>query len=251
LWNSDPYGLGFTDSDPDGDGQVFVYNLRLPGQYYDVETGLNYNYSRDYDPATGRYVESDPIGLAGGSYSTYAYADGNPVSNSDATGQFVWFAIPGICAAGGCEALAAAMGFSVYLSTPAGQEAAEDAAAAAANAASAVANAMSNSSSSTSATSAAANCPNQNECDRLNQRVQAAKKKVGPFGACKEGMSLPELDIRYDLWLELATARAIRDVKCWNGGDEGHQSAQADAWRQVGRCTRLKNPNWYDNPGAF
>jgi RHS repeat-associated protein len=47
-----------------------------------------YNYSRDYDPQVGRYIESDPIGLAGGSYSTYAYADGNPVSNIDSTGEF-------------------------------------------------------------------------------------------------------------------------------------------------------------------
>jgi uncharacterized protein RhaS with RHS repeats len=41
---------------------------------------------RDYDPAVGRYVESDPIGLAGGSYSPYAYANGNPISNSDPEG---------------------------------------------------------------------------------------------------------------------------------------------------------------------
>ncbi|RMK76117.1 hypothetical protein IPC84_28670, partial [Pseudomonas aeruginosa] len=37
-------------------------NLRFPGQYYDAESGLHYNYFRDYDPETGRYVESDPIG---------------------------------------------------------------------------------------------------------------------------------------------------------------------------------------------
>jgi len=41
-------------------------NLRFPGQYYDVETELHYNYFRDYDPTIGRYVESDPIGLEGG-----------------------------------------------------------------------------------------------------------------------------------------------------------------------------------------
>lgn len=57
----------------------------MPGQYYDAETGLNYNY-RDYDPAAGRYVESDPIGLASGLVSTYAYSGNNPVSLSDPLG---------------------------------------------------------------------------------------------------------------------------------------------------------------------
>jgi hypothetical protein len=45
-----------------------------------------YNYKRDYDPAIGRYIESDPIGLAGGSYSTYTYARGNPLSYFDPYG---------------------------------------------------------------------------------------------------------------------------------------------------------------------
>jgi RHS repeat-associated protein len=67
-------------------GRLHVYNLRFPGQYADVETGLNYNYYRDYDPATGRYIESDPIGLRGGSYSTYAYAHGNPALLIDPLG---------------------------------------------------------------------------------------------------------------------------------------------------------------------
>lgn len=58
----------------------------LPGQYYLAESGLMYNMNRTYDKDTGRYIESDPIGLAGGSYSTYIYGNNNPISNSDPSG---------------------------------------------------------------------------------------------------------------------------------------------------------------------
>lgn len=85
-WESDPFGQAQPNEDADGDGQAFSYNLRFPGQYFDVETGLSYNYFRDYDPAIGRYVESDPIGLDGGT-NTYAYAGSAPTTVSDETGE--------------------------------------------------------------------------------------------------------------------------------------------------------------------
>lgn len=61
-------------------------NLRFPGQYYDAETGLHYNYYRDYDPSTGRYLQPDPIGLAGGP-NPYTYANNNPLRFIDPTGE--------------------------------------------------------------------------------------------------------------------------------------------------------------------
>jgi RHS repeat-associated protein len=84
-WDSEPFGTASANQDPDGDGIAFVYNPRFPGQYYDAETGLNYNAYRDYDPAVGRYIESDPIGLHGG-INTYAYVHSNPPLRIDPLG---------------------------------------------------------------------------------------------------------------------------------------------------------------------
>jgi RHS repeat-associated protein len=73
-------------------GRSYPYNLRFPGQHYDAETGLSQNWNRDYDPVVGRYIESDPIGLRGGSLSTYGYALESPLGYFDPNGlAFCWF----------------------------------------------------------------------------------------------------------------------------------------------------------------
>jgi RHS repeat-associated protein len=59
--------------------------VRFPGQYYDEEAGLHYNYFRHYDPNIGRYLSSDPLGPRAGT-NTYAYVDGNPIKNTDPLG---------------------------------------------------------------------------------------------------------------------------------------------------------------------
>ena len=81
------------DYKPFGEATVTVStitnNLRFPGQYFDAETGLNYNYMRDYNPAIGRYIESDLIGIQRGNNHLYCYAKENPLKYDDPQGLYV------------------------------------------------------------------------------------------------------------------------------------------------------------------
>ena len=86
LWEQqEPFGTNWANENPGGAG-IFDLPLRYPGQYFDKETTIHYNYSRDYDPALGRYIESDPIGLAAG-LNTYGYVVGNPIGLVDPYGD--------------------------------------------------------------------------------------------------------------------------------------------------------------------
>lgn len=85
VWAADYKPFGETEID--NQVTTITNNLRFPGQYYDAETGLNYNYFRDYNPVIGKYIQADPIGLKGG-LNVYVYAANNSVIASDPLGLF-------------------------------------------------------------------------------------------------------------------------------------------------------------------
>jgi RHS repeat-associated protein len=82
AWSARTQAFGQTAVDASAS---ITNNLRFAGQYYDQETGLHYNWMRYYDPKIGRYLSSDPIGLAGG-LNTFLYASANPLRYIDPTG---------------------------------------------------------------------------------------------------------------------------------------------------------------------
>ncbi len=85
VWQGDrdAWGRLASESGP------FFQPLRLPGQYHDRETGLHDNLLRTYDPAAGRYLEPDPLGLAAG-LDPRVYADGNPLVAVDPLGLLLF-----------------------------------------------------------------------------------------------------------------------------------------------------------------
>jgi RHS repeat-associated protein len=81
-----------------------TFNLRYPGQYFDKESNLHYNWMRSYSPNNGRYTQADPIGLQGG-WNKFSYVDSNPLSHTDPKGLVKWsgemYSVIGIAGAGG------------------------------------------------------------------------------------------------------------------------------------------------------
>jgi RHS repeat-associated protein len=99
------------DADPFGAVRLTVAQIaqpwRLPGQYHDVELGLHYNRFRYYDPALGRYLSRDPVGLAGG-LNLYLYAGNDPVNRADPLGLW-WKAALSVVAAVAVAAVVVAL----------------------------------------------------------------------------------------------------------------------------------------------
>jgi RHS repeat-associated protein len=78
-----PYGEAMVDP-----ASTITNNLRLPGQYFDAETGLHYNNYRFYDSEIGGFISGDPLGIAGG-LNLYRYAFNNPINRIDPNGLSV------------------------------------------------------------------------------------------------------------------------------------------------------------------
>jgi RHS repeat-associated protein len=76
--------------------ETITNNLRFPGQYYDQETGLHYNFFRYYDSLTGRYLTADPIGLDGG-VNLFTYVKNDPMNNVDPLGLYSTYTFDSFC----------------------------------------------------------------------------------------------------------------------------------------------------------
>ncbi len=91
----DPFGnVSYSWSNPE------VMNIRFPGQWFQLETGLAYNWHRHYDATLGRYVQPDPLGLdalMSDGPSAYGYVGGNPLAHTDPSGNQA----VGVCVLGG------------------------------------------------------------------------------------------------------------------------------------------------------
>jgi RHS repeat-associated protein len=91
---SESFGDSVPNVDPGSDGIAFDFPLRFPGQYFDKETNLAYNYFRDYNSGTGMYIEPEPLGLRG-DINLYRYARNNVLGVIDSDGQAPVIQIPG------------------------------------------------------------------------------------------------------------------------------------------------------------
>jgi len=223
-WASDAFGNSMPNEDPDNDSNSVVINHRFQGQQYDLESGLFYNHFRYYDPAIGRYITSDPIGLESG-MNTYTYVHQNPLRFSDPNG----LAVPVVIAACAANPVCAAA-----------------AAAAARAAAIAAARALAKAAAAAAAAACAAglgpcgkdpgNCSRSRH--RYLQNVVDNLCKPNP-GNCKPGEKCSSMTDKLAKHSACADARRNINRECFNGGDRGHQIEYTNRRQQAAVCNGL------------
>jgi RHS repeat-associated protein len=82
VWSASYTSFG----EPQAISGTLALDLRFPGQLFQIETGLSYNWHRHYDPVTGRYTQADPLRFVDGP-SVYAYVRSSPYMYVDPTGK--------------------------------------------------------------------------------------------------------------------------------------------------------------------
>jgi RHS repeat-associated protein len=237
-WMSEPFGTATPEQAPAGLAQV-VFNLRFPGQFFDIESGLYYNYFRDYDPTLGRYVQSDPIGMSGGT-NTFVYVGSNPIRNIDPMG-LMSCRFTGVFII--CENFSPR---SVDRDLPP-----------VSTQTSAFPSYSSSSSSSSNLNNyscpvvdkawrkvnqVAQTMPPPGDCspwekDRLQNEVNMACKRPR---ACNPSMDQMELILRANNNRQCANARDQINRLCYRGGDVNHRNAAIDAWGSLAKCDELR-----------
>lgn len=223
---------------PDTNSKI-VMNLRFPGQYYDEETGLHYNYSRDYNPKIGRYIQSDPIGIEGG-LNTFSYTLQNPIKYIDNLGLQTpsgCFSSPGMFATCVNEGLVAGpKPIPVPLPPPSiincetdryGVPIGKDA------------DALSDAHANTSE-GYGGNCE-PNDFKERSKNKEANCSYASQLGRCTEHMSEAQINIRSIAFAMCARARE-KVAECFDGGDSGHRQQINQNWESSKNCNLLRKP---------
>ncbi|MCC2636476.1 MAG: hypothetical protein K0Q68_195 [Moraxellaceae bacterium] len=181
--------------------------LRFPGQYHDTETGTDYNYFRDYQPNTGRYVQTDPIGLAGG-MNVYGYSLQRPVVVADPNGLLAFLLAGPLVVSGSGVSASTVTAVGTIISAGI---------------------VMSGIGSDTASTSPSVDVrstrPGRCTWRRYQQLKKAKEDACGTRRSCSPADDCPIIQKKIGMIAECIRARMHIMNECFAGGDERHQGA--------------------------